>query len=85
MKIERRLGAWLDEDGQCRPCHGPILPKTRLGMIRDYICYIIVLHWPYRFFGSRPHLAILPYAGNHAFTCTCWSKIERMKRGKNSK
>jgi hypothetical protein len=72
---ERPLDAWLDEPGQCRPCHGPIVPKTGLGMFRDWLCYRIVLWWPNRFFMSAPHAAILPYAGTHAFTCTCWPKV----------
>jgi hypothetical protein len=66
---------WLDEPGQCRPCCGPILPKSRLGMFRDWLCYVIVLWWPLRFFMRGPMPLILPYAGTHAYTCTCWSKV----------
>jgi hypothetical protein len=73
--MNRRLDSWLDEPGQCRPCHGPILAKTKLGMIRDYVCFVTVMWWPLRFFmrGGMQH--ILPYAGTHAYTCTCWPKV----------
>ncbi len=71
----QRADAWLDEPGQCRPCRGPVVRKTKLGMIRDYVCYVAVLWWPLRFFMRGPMPALLPYAGNHAFTCTCWPKV----------
>lgn len=70
-----RLDAWLDEPGQCRPCHGPIVPKTKLGMIRDYACFVAVMWWPDRFFLTAPHRWLLGHAGSHAYTCGCWHKI----------
>lgn len=73
------LDAWLDEPGQCRPCHGPIVAKTKLGMVRDYICWLIIMVWPMRFFMRGPMPMILPYAGTHAYTCTCWSKIAQAR------
>lgn len=66
------------DNGHCDVCHGPIVPKTRLGMFRDWLCYLAALYWPYRFFMSAPHAAILPYAGTHAYTCTCWSKVKAL-------
>lgn len=69
------LASWLDESGQCRVCHGPIVPKTKLGMIRDYVCYVAVMWWPMWFFMRGGMQTILPYAGTHAYTCTCWPKI----------
>lgn len=79
------LDSWLDEPDQCRPCHGPIVVKTRLSMIRDYACWALVMIWPNRLFMRFGMAQLLPYAGTHAFTCTCRSKIAAAKaRGDSS-
>jgi len=67
--------AWCDE------CHGPIVRKTKIAMCWDYLGFVIALHWPHHFFASWPHLAVLPYAGSHAYTCTCWPKIAYAQDG----
>jgi hypothetical protein len=43
-------------------------------LLWSWVCWHLVMHWPNRFFMSRLHAAVLPWAGNIAFRCTCWNK-----------
>jgi hypothetical protein len=56
----------------CDKCHAP--PFSRLPRMErwlSWVCYWLVMHWPDRWFVSKPHLAILPWAGNVGFSCHC--------------
>jgi hypothetical protein len=57
----------------CESCHTHIIPMGLAEYCWSGVCWFLVMHWPDRFFMSRPHAAILPWAGNIAYRCTCWS------------
>lgn len=54
-------------------------------MLRDWVCYLVVLRWPLRFFMRGGMASILPYAGTHAFTCTCRDKVALANRAARPK
>lgn len=60
-----------DEPGWCDKCHAHIIPMGWAELAWSWLCWHVVMHWPYRFFANRAHLAILPWAGNIAYRCTC--------------
>jgi len=65
----------------CEPCHGFVEPRTRFELVRDWLAFELVLAspaaWTARGLGWRWLLWLLPYAGNHAYACTCPEKVLR--------
>ncbi len=59
----------------CRECFGPILPKRRFQLLADSLAYDLFLALPNCIAFSRVGFLLLPYAGTHAYTCTCPAKV----------
>jgi hypothetical protein len=61
------------EPGWCDKCQAHVIPMGVAELALAWVCWQLVMHWPDRFFMSRPHAAVLPWAGCWAFRCTCWA------------
>lgn len=61
--------------GYCDDCCGPIAPKSAFELVRDGLIYDLLISLPAWFrMETRLGYALLPYAGSHAYTCTCPAK-----------
>jgi len=60
-----------DETAFCETCHNAIIAMPLWERALSRICWTLAMHWPYRWFMSKPHAAILPWAGNYAYRCFC--------------
>ena len=67
------------EPDWCGKCHAPIIPRGAAELAWSWLCWWLVMRWPDRWFVNRAHMAILPWAGNIAFRCTCWSNQGRAR------
>ena len=61
----------LAEPSWCDKCHAHVIPMGLGEYLWSWACWHITMHWPHRFFMSRPHAAILPWSGNIAYRCVC--------------
>ena len=61
----------LIEPDWCENCHAHIVPMGVGEMLLSWACWFLTMNWPDRWFANRAHLAVLPWAGNIAYRCTC--------------
>lgn len=61
--------------GWCNECHGPVVPKTAWALVIEALLYDLWMALPISLAMGKLGFAILPYAGGHAFTCRCPSKV----------
>jgi hypothetical protein len=65
----------VDNGGWCDDCHGPTFPQTAWQLVIQSYAYDLWLALPLEIAFSRFGMAILPYAGSHAFCCRCPEKV----------
>ncbi len=58
----------------CDPCNGPVLGRGDLILDLSWIAHWLWLHLPDWLIWNRVGFAILPWAGNIAFACSCRDK-----------
>lgn len=61
----------IAEPEWCEKCFGPVIVMPLWERALSRVCWWLAMHWPDRFFATKPHLAILPWAGNIAYRCHC--------------
>lgn len=63
-----------DEPEWCETCHGPIWGKSLVELDLSHLAHWIWMRLPMWLAFNRVGMAILPWAGTHAFGCSCHDK-----------
>lgn len=63
-----------EEPAWCDTCHAHIIPMSRWERSVSRVCYWLAMHWPHWLAFTKPHYAILPWAGNYAYRCFCMTE-----------
>lgn len=69
---ETKEAGWTP--GECDSCHGPVFGRHWLANVRDRLAWRLFMLLPDWLAFGRGGFAILPYAGGHAYTCSCFGK-----------